>query len=312
MGEVKQISQFWAVMGCVVAAACWGGMYVVAKDALAVISSNYMLCIRFGIAFIIMLIIYAKYLKETDKAAIKACVITGAFMAAGYASLTLGLNYINAGNCAFITDTYVIWIPFVLWIIWKIKPEGPHIYIAGALTLAGISMLTLQGGLRLQFGDAITLFGAFMWVGELITIDIYSKKVRPQVLVTFQTLVVAVITFILALISGEPTPTVAVLTEPKLIMQFAYLILLSTLLANSLQNYCQRFITSTQVSVIFPLESVFATIFGIVFLGEIVNGMSLAGMILLCAAILMSNLGGKLFNKNKSLEQNREEQPLSQ
>ena len=297
MNEVKTISSGVAVVGCVIAAMFWGGMYVVAKDALNVISSNYMLTIRFGIAFLIMLVFYAKFMKGIDKAAIKGCIITGTFMAAGYASLTMGLQYINAGNCAFITDTYVIWIPFILYIIWKVKPEGPHVYIAGVLTLIGISMMTLQGGLHLQFGDAITLFGSFCWAGELITIDIYSKKIQPQILVTFQSLTVCILTFIFALIMNEPVPTAAVLMEPKLIMQFAYLILLATFLANSLQNYCQRFISSTQASVIFPMESVFATFAGIIFLGETVNGITAGGMALLVAAILMSNLGGKIFGK---------------
>lgn len=300
MGEIRKLSPTLAVTGCVVAALFWGGMYVVAKDALNVISANYMLTIRFSIAFVIMIIIYAKYIKGITKEVIKGCLITGSFMAAGYASLTVGLQYINAGNCAFITDTYVIWIPFILWIIWKVKPEGPHVFIAAALTLVGISLLTLQGGLNLQFGDAITLFGAFCWAGELITIDIYAKKIQPQLLVTFQTLTVAIITLILALITSEPVPTLTVLTEPKLMLQFLYLIVLATFVANSLQNYCQRFITATQASVIFPMESVFAVVFGVIFLGEIVNGLSAIGMVLLFSAILMSNLGGRLFGKKNS------------
>lgn len=297
MDEVKKISPGLAVAGCVTAAMFWGGMYVVAKDALNVISANYMLSIRFGIAFLIMLVVYFKYVKKVNKEALKGCVITGTFMAAGYASLTMGLQYINAGNSAFITDTYVIWIPFIVYLIWKIKPEGPHVYIAAVMTLIGISLLTLQGGLQLQFGDAITLFGSFCWAGELITIDIYAKKIQPQLLVTFQTLTVAILTFLFANIAGEPVPTMAVLTEPKLIMQFAFLILLSTFLANSLQNYCQRFITATQASVIFPMESVFAAAFGMLFLKEVYNGLSVLGMVLLFSAILMSNLGGRLFRK---------------
>lgn len=295
--ETKKLNPSLAVIGCIIAASFWGGMYVVAKDALNVISANYMLAIRFSIAFLIMLIIYGKYLKDTNKEALKGCVITGLFMAAGYASMTCGLQYINAGNCAFITDTYVIWIPFILWVIWRIKPDGPHVYIAAALTLVGISFLTLQGGLKLQFGDAITLFGSFCWAGELITINIYSQKIKPQILVTFQTLTVAIITFLLAIITSEPVPSINIFSDPKLILQFAYLIILATFIANSLQNYCQGYISATQASVIFPMESVFAAIFGVLFLGEIVNGLSVMGMILLFLGILMSNLGGRLFKK---------------
>ena len=295
----RKVSQPVAVVGLLVAACFWGGMYVVAKDAMEVISANWMLCIRFLLAFIIMVIVYFKYIKKVDKYAIKGAVITGLFMGAAYSSMTVGLSYINAGNCAFITDTYVIWIPIVLFIGWKIKP-GIHIFIAAALALIGVAFMTLQGGLHLRFGDFITLVGSFLWTGELIAIDIYSKKIQPQVLVTFQTLTVCIFTFIMALILGEPIPTISVLTDPELILQFAYLVILATFVANSCQNYFQSFVSSTTVSVVFPTESIFATIFGILFLGEVLTGMTFIGMVFLVAAILMNTLGGKIFKRKES------------
>ena len=294
----RKISQPVAVMGLLVAALFWGGMYVVAKDAMEVISANWMLCIRFLIAFIIMFVIYFKYVKKVTKEDLKGCIITGLFMGAAYSSMTIGLSHINAGSAAFITDSYVIWIPIVLFIGWKIKP-GPHIFIAAALALIGVGLMTLQGGLKIGFGDAITLLGSFLWTGELIAIDKYSKKVQPQLLVTFQSLTVCIFTFLMALVLREPVPTLEVLTEPKLMLQFAYLIVLATFVANSCQNYFQKYVSSTTVSVVFPTESIFAAAFGVIFLGEVINGMTAAGMICLVAAILMNTLGGRLFEKNK-------------
>lgn len=292
--SVRKVSQPVAVLGLLVAACFWGGMYVVAKDAMEVISPNWMLCIRFFVAFWIMLVIYRKYVKKMTKTDLKGCVVTGLFMGAGYSSMTVGLSYINAGNCAFITDTYVIWIPLVLFIGWKTKP-GPHIFIAAALALIGVAFMTLQEGFYLKFGDFITLIGSFLWTGELIAIDIYSKKIQPQLLVTFQTATVCLFTFVMALVLSEPVPTAEVLSSPKLLLQFAYLIIFATFIANSCQNYFQRFVSSTTVSVVFPTESIFATVFGILFLHEVVNGRTLIGMAFLVAAILMNTLGGNLF-----------------
>ena len=290
----RQISQPVAVLGLLVAACFWGGMYVVAKDAMEVISANWMLCIRFLLAFIIMLIIYWKYAKKVTKEDLKGCVVTGLFMGTAYSSMTIGLSYINAGNAAFITDTYVIWIPIVLFVGWKIKP-GPHIFVAAALALVGVALMTMQNGLHFRFGDVITLVGAFLWTGELIAIDKYSKKTQPQILVTFQTLVVCIVTFIMAIILREPVPTVTVLTDPKLMLQFAYLVILATFVANSCQNYFQSYVSSTTVSVVFPTESIFATIFGIIFLHEVINGMTFLGMMFLVAAILVNTLGSRFF-----------------
>ena len=301
----RKISQPVAVIGLLVAACFWGGMYVVAKDAMEVISANWMLCIRFLAAFIIMLVIYWKYVKKVTKEDLKGGLVTGLFMGSAYTSMTIGLSYINAGNCAFITDSYVIWIPIVLFIGWKVKP-GFHIFIAAALALIGVAFMTLQGGLHLRFGDLITLVGSFLWTGELIAIDIYSKKIKPQVLVTFQTLTVCIFTFIMALILREPTPTLSVLSEPKLILQFAYLVILATFVANSCQNYFQSYVSSTTVSVVFPTESIFATVFGIIFLGEVLTGMTFIGMLFLVAAILMNTLGGRIFRKKDSQEKVKE------
>lgn len=298
----RKVSQPVAVIGLLVAACFWGGMYVVAKDAMEVISANWMLSIRFLLAFIIMIIIYWKYAKKVTKEDLKGCVVTGLFMGMAYTSMTIGLSLINAGNTAFLTDTYVIWIPIVLFIGWKIKP-GPHIFIAAALALIGVAFMTLQEGLHLRFGDLITIVGSFLWTGELIAIDIYSKKVKPQLLVTFQTLVVCIFTFFMALILREPVPSLQVLTEPKLMLQFAYLVILATFVANSCQNYFQSYVSSTTVSVIFPTESIFATAFGVLFLGEVLTGMTVVGMLFLLAAIIMNTLGHKIFKpKNSPLE----------
>jgi len=297
----RKISQPVAIGGLLVSACFWGGMYVVAADALEVISANWLLSIRFLIAFVIMLVVYWKYVKELTKEALKGCIITGLWMGSAYSCMTIGLSLINVANVAFIIATYVVWIPIALWIFWKIKP-GPHVFIAALLALAGVAFMTLTGGLHLRLGDAITLLSAFLWAGELIAIERYSKKMAPQLLVTFQTATVCVFTFFMALILRETVPTLEVLTSPKLMLQFAYLVILATFVANSCQNYFQAHVNATVPSVVFPTESIFATVLAVIFLGEVITGMMFIGMVFLIAAILFNTLGGRFFKSSGQLD----------
>ena len=147
----RKVSQPVAVVGLLVAACFWGGMYVVAKDAMEVISANWMLCIRFLLASIIMVIVYFKYIKKVDKYAIKGAVITGLFMGAAYSSMTVGLSYINAGNCAF-NNGYVCHMDTDS-TVYRLENKAGHPYIHSC----GI------GSHRCCFYDAAGRFAFEVW-----------------------------------------------------------------------------------------------------------------------------------------------------
>ena len=57
--------------------------------------------------------------KNATKEDIKAGLIIGLFLFAGFATQTVGLQYTEAGKQAFITATNVVMVPFIYWGISK-------------------------------------------------------------------------------------------------------------------------------------------------------------------------------------------------
>ncbi|RYD03957.1 hypothetical protein N752_17900 [Desulforamulus aquiferis] len=71
----------------------------------------YFIGIRFAIAFLFLGLIYWRRLLNLSPSAIKAGIIIGIFLFAGYAFQTVGLKYTTASNAGFITGLAVILVP---------------------------------------------------------------------------------------------------------------------------------------------------------------------------------------------------------
>ena len=85
----------------------WGTTFVVVKSALAEVSTLYFLPLRFSLAAVCMLILFAKPFYEAGGTAVwrglRGGFVAGIFLWAGYVLQTLGLKYTTAGNSGFLT-----------------------------------------------------------------------------------------------------------------------------------------------------------------------------------------------------------------
>lgn len=79
------------------------------------------------------------------------------------------------------------------------------------------------------------------------------------------------------------------LTAP-VFLEFVYLIFLGTFLTQLLFTYGTKYASANQAGVIFPLESVSATLFGCLLLGEQLEIVQVIGGLMLIAAIIISNV----------------------
>jgi drug/metabolite transporter (DMT)-like permease len=69
-----------------------------------------------------------------------------------------------------------------------------------------------------------------------------------------------------------------------------YVGIFSTLVALVLQNVCQKYVPPSKASLIMSLESLFGTLFGILFLEESLTTRTFIGCLLIFAAILIAEL----------------------
>ncbi|WP_455715164.1 DMT family transporter, partial [Anaerosporobacter sp.] len=102
-----------STLGIVLVTLIWGSAFVVIKDTLDILPPLYILALRFGIAGLVLLILGLKFLKKTSKSEVTLGAILGVFLFLAYALQTYGLKYTTISNNAFITSTYIVFIPIV-------------------------------------------------------------------------------------------------------------------------------------------------------------------------------------------------------
>ena len=276
----KQV--LFADLGLLLVALLWGAGFLFTKRGLDYITPLWMMSMRFVGATIIMSIVFYKNFRKISKSDLKAGLIIGIFLYIAFATQTIGLQYTSISNQAFLTATNVVFVPFLVWMVYKKAPDK-FAFIGAALATVGIGLITLKEGLHLNVGDMWTLACAVFFAGHIVSIGFFAKDKDPIALTIVQFAVAAVLSLVSALMM-EPLPAKI---GSEAMLSVGYMVLASTLLAFLLQNICQKYTPSTHASLILSLESVFGTLVAVVFEGEMFNLQMALGCITVFAAILL-------------------------
>lgn len=276
-----------ASLGLILTTMIWGFAFVVMKNSVDVIPPTYLLAIRFSMSAVLLALLFYKNMMKADRETILCGVILGIFLCLSYQFQTYGLKYTTASKNAFITTLYVIIVPFLYWIVSKKRPTGRNI-TAAFLAVIGLALLSLQGDLSINYGDFLTLICAV----HMVLIDKFTEHNDPIALTVIQILAAAIFNWICApFLDGSFD--FAVLMDKSLIGGLLYLAVFSTTVAYLLQNSGQKYLSASTSAILLSMESVFGTLFSVIFLKDVLTGKMLAGCALMFAAVLLSELPQK-------------------
>jgi drug/metabolite transporter (DMT)-like permease len=194
-----------------------------------------------------------------------------------------GLQWTTAGNAGFITGLYVVFVPVLMLVIWR-QRMGWLIWVAALMAAFGIFLLSAGGRFELAPGDGFELAGAVLWAGHVVVVGKAMQRIDTLPFAIGQCLVAAALNLVLGLIFDWNT-------LPGLLPAWwtvAYVGIFSVAIAYTLQARGQKHAPPTDASLILSLESVFAALFGFLFLSENLRPEQLLGAGLILAAILIS------------------------
>lgn len=290
---------FLGRLALLAAALIWGSSFFIFKSTLNSIGTLWLLTIRFSVSTILLLAICWRKVLKMDKRSLLGSVYMGLSLTAAYILQTYGLVYTTAGKNAFLTASYCMLVPFLVWIVYKKRP-GINTLIASVLCLTGIGLVSLENGFgRVNIGDVLTLSCGVFYALQIILIEHYVEHWDALSLSTVQFGVAGVICFILAFFF-EPLPQSLPMDA---CFSLAYLSIVSTALCYLLQAWGLRYTPSATATVLMSLEAVFGVIFAAIFGGEHVSANALLGFALILVSELLNELGAKLFKpKQKKLE----------
>ena len=260
----------------------WGITFIMVKDALNDAGPFAFGALRFTIAGILTLIVVNKSIFTLTKTELIGGLVCGFFLFCGYAFQNFGLMQTSASKSAFITSVSVLMVPIILYLfnIQKIKMK---VWFAVVLATIGLYILLDPRGGMINWGDILT-FGCAMGFAVHIIFQGYYVKKNVRVLPFFlvQALVVVGLSFINSLLF-EP---IFAIWSPRLISALLVTGIAATFIAILLMIWAQQILNPSETAIIFSLEPVFATVFAIIFAGEILGlwGYIGGGLIVLAVA----------------------------
>ena len=206
----------------------------------------------------------------------------GVILGAAYIAQTIGLNYTTAGKNAFLTAVYCVLVPFVNWLLLRRRPTMWN-WIAAVMCLGGIGLVSLDGSLSINQGDALTMLGGVFYALHMVAVGRYGEQDDPVLLTTVQFGASALCCWGCSL-ALETMPVFPENAWAELI----YLAVFATTAALLLQNVGQSVTPAAQAAILLSLESVFGVLFSVICYGEEVTLRLGAGFGLIFLAVLAS------------------------
>ena len=273
----------------------WGMSFLILKETINEVPAFYVIALRFLFAGLVLFGVFFKKIKKLNRETFFAVVMIGLSVTAAYVTQTLGLMNTTPGRNAFVTSSYCVICPFLMWIMFKQKPKIYHL-ISAVLCLVGIGLIALSGdsgtGENLILGDGLTFIGAIFFAFQIVFIYKYQKKGLDNVLLLiFNFLTVGVLFIILSLIFELPVRGIqGYALNASQAWRIIYLAVMCTLYAQSAQLIGQQFTTANQSAIILSLEAIFGVLFSVIFGTEKLSIILGVGFAVVFIAILISEL----------------------
>lgn len=212
----------------------------------------------------------------------------GIFLFTASAAQQIGIETTTTAKAGFITALYVVLVPIAS--MFMGKRVGKKIWLCVVLGVVGLYLLCMRGSFTLSRGDAMVLLCAFLFTGQIMSVDHFAPKMDGVRLSAMQFIVVAVLSTICMFIFEKPSWSLI----QSAAMPILYAGIMSSGVAYTLQIVAQKDLNPTIASLAMCLESVFSALAGWVILGQGLTFREFSGCLLMFAAIVMAQLPDKL------------------
>lgn len=265
------------------AALIWGSSFVIMKNTVDDVPVFLLLAIRFSIAFVVLGAVFFRRLRGLDRRFILGGMLCGAMLITAYSLQTFGLVGTTPGKNAFLTAVYCVLVPFLAWIFFRKCPTMWN-WLAAVLCVAGIGLVSLNGGLTIAPGDALSLLSGVCYALHIIALSRLGEKGDVFALSIIQFGTTALLAWLLHLLTGPADVHLPLRIWPQL----GYLSVLCTCVAITLQALGQKLTPPSQSAILLSLESVFGVLFSLLLGAETLSFQLFSGFALIFLSVIVS------------------------
>ncbi len=275
----------------------WGVGFVMSDIMLANgMPSSLINMIRFCIAAILLAIIFHKQIK-LDKPTLIIGAVCGLLLFMAFELQLSALQHTTAAQNGFFTASYVVFVPFMVWIARKKRPL-PIVWVGIAVALIGFVILNFAG----DHSQDILVAKENHWLGNMMTIAcavifalqitisdwaLHEKHLQPMSF-TFVQIAVAAILFVLYfLIFAMPSVQWTAISWNNTWYAILFAALLCTTFAYPAQINAQKALPAATVSLIMALEAVIGALASVLVGFDALSWNLIVGGILVTLAIII-------------------------
>lgn len=275
-----------------IAAIAWGIGYPAVANLTQTVPIVTYLVVRFGTAASLLSLVYRHALMahfresginlQERLKALGLHALPGAFLAAAFLSQTWGISLTSPATAAFLSSLTFCFIP-LLEEIFGFRKNLQRILLPLALALTGIFLLSDAGDIAFQTGEILLLCSALFYALQIFITGnylVYRHSVIPLIIQSI-TLVLILAPFI----PNDPTAPILALTGFQM-LEFLYLILVSTVTCFLLQFWAQRRVKSRYVGIIYTLEPLSALAVSTWLGMETLTGPKVLGTVLILVSVI--------------------------
>lgn len=220
-------------------------------------------------------------------------IFVGVALFLGATFQQLGINITKSpSKSGFISSLYMMFVPIIGYFI-KRKPK-PIIWLFLLIAIIGSYLISVNGDLKLEIGDILTLICAVMFAVQIVLVDIINPHIDSIKLSAMQFIVAGILSIIFMLF----TETVDFNAVFKAFPAILYAAIFSGCIAFTLQIVGQKTTEATVATMIMSLESVFALLSGVIILKEELTLRLIIGCTLIFIAVVCAQIDfRKIFRK---------------
>lgn len=287
----------------------WGVGFVINDqllDATFYDTPSLLNALRFGIAALCLLAVFNKKIRFNKQILLYAG-LGGVLIFAGFLTQTIGLKYTTPSHSGFFTASYVMFVPFIAWMVYKKCPHWVS-FVGVAVAVVGLVVLNFKnddmGMEKMWIGDVLTISCAVIFALQIFWTD-YSLKTNKVdfVQMTFWQVAVAGVLFLLYSAIFESK----FYTSMSFDISYSWWRLLlvifgGTAFAYYSQTYAQNHLNATETSLIMACESPIGAFLSMILAIEPFAWQTIVGGVLVITAVILVEVVPRLADKKRLLD----------
>jgi drug/metabolite transporter (DMT)-like permease len=261
----------------------WGSSYLFMKIGIDTIEPFNLVALRFGLAFLMVAVLFHKRIVSADRTVICRGAVLGLILFMTISAVVYALYTMTTSGAGFLAGSTIVFVLLMQMVIRRRMPSFP-IVLGAVMTFIGIALLTLNESFSIGIGSILCLFATFIYAIQIILVERYSVDSDPITLGVLELGFAGLFGLLFTVLFEHPVLPSTQEGWIAIIM----LVVFSSALGFTLQPLAQKYTTAERTGIIFSMEPLFVALFGFIFLDEVLGVPKYIGAALILGGVLIS------------------------